>query len=165
MNQLKITVTRFLLQNHLKDRNASEDIIDLEVSRYRERKRNTTEEDQEIQEAIKLSRERSSQNHSESSRRYNDDQGDNMQGDQSDSDISEAPVPTRGRGSTRSRGGTRGAGRARGRGGGGDGRGRGRGRGRGKAAEPKNNMSIRDAFASGSQSQRSDRNKSKTSYR
>ncbi|XP_054650221.1 double-strand break repair protein MRE11 [Dunckerocampus dactyliophorus] len=102
-------------QRHLQGRSViTEQEIDAEIRRVRESKRNTTEEENEIKEAINRAK-------AHRMERGEDTRDINMSDELSDVDSEQEPTPARGRG----RGG-------RGRGG------RGRGRGRGaKASEPK----------------------------
>lgn len=124
-------------QTYLKQRNANEEIIDAEVTRYKEERKKKKEDDEEVKEAIKRA---------QASRSQQEDEDEEGEVSPMDSDDSEAPATRgrgRGRGSTRPRGrGSRG------------GRGRGEGtstRGaRGKKKEAvvagSQNRSIMDAF-------------------
>lgn len=125
----------------MKHRNAEEDVIDQEVTRYRDERKRTVEEDEEIKEALK----RSQIKHRDESRVSDlDDEGsDDMNGRGDDSDHSMPAVTPQEKG--RSRGQTSTAPRATGRGSRG-----GRG-GRSKApvvAQPSNSRNIKDVFAS-----------------
>ncbi|XP_013386633.1 double-strand break repair protein MRE11 [Lingula anatina] len=134
-------------QHHLRSRNATEEVLDMEVMRFRdERKKKAGEEDEEVQEAFKRARELRPQNESNNIGSSDEDM------DQDEPDSNQGIPTGQGRGKkTTTRGSTRGRGSERG----GSSRGRGRGRGRGKGTVPLASSSIKDAFAAASQSSRS----------
>ncbi len=112
-------------QTHLKQRNTTDDRIEEEVIKYKEhRQKKRGEEDEEVQEALKIARESSSV-------RINDDDDDDFGAD-SDDAASTSTTGSRGRGRGRGGRGARGGGGRGSREGGGRGA-RGGGRGRGKA--------------------------------
>ncbi|KAJ8318150.1 hypothetical protein KUTeg_003241 [Tegillarca granosa] len=149
---------------YLKNRNADEDLIETEISRYKDERKKSKEEDQEIKEAMQLARERSQ---TESGGMGLDDESEGEGSD--DMDIS---VSNTGRGRGRGRGsrGGRGASETgRGKGGRGSRGGRGgetssRGRGRSKASvvTETNNNSMNKYI---NVSQKSRKPSGKTSYR
>ncbi|XP_033738738.1 double-strand break repair protein MRE11-like [Pecten maximus] len=140
-------------QTYLKQRNANEEIIDAEVTRYKEERKKKKEDDEEVKEAIKRA---------QANRSQQEDGDEEGEVSPLDSDDNEAPTVRgrgRGRGSTRSRG--RGSRGGRGRGEGTSTRG-GRGKKKETVVAESQNRSIMDAF--GATSQRSKKTSSSRKY-
>lgn len=141
---------RFLKERHI---DAVEDKIDEEVRRFRESKKDTVEEEEDVREA--LNRAKAHRSQGDGSTSFMDDIDILEEPNAEDSDDSITPPPSRGRG--RARGGqrstTRGTSR-RGRGASGSTESKTSGRGRSHknpVISPTKNMSIMDAFRTSSQ--------------
>ncbi|KAK6171195.1 hypothetical protein SNE40_019436 [Patella caerulea] len=124
-------------QKYLKDRNAAEEIIDVEICRFKEERKQKKQEDEEVKEALKIA---ISKRESQNATGYQDDENNDSIMDSDESESSSVSSTGRGRGrgrGSRARGTSNQSSRGRGSRG---------GRGK-KAAVVENNNSIMNSFS------------------
>ncbi|XP_050394505.1 double-strand break repair protein MRE11 [Patella vulgata] len=125
-------------QKYLKDRNAPEEIIDVEICRFKEERKQKKQEDEEIQEALKIA---ISKRESQNSTGYQDDENNDSIMDSDESESSSVSSTSRGRGrgrGSRARGTSNQSTRGRGSRG---------GRGKKAAVVVENNNTIMNSFS------------------